>query len=1138
MILAFAALGAYIGGAAITGTVLGLTGAAIGWSIGAFVGAMLTAPDIHTEGPRITDTKVTGGGYGVGIPIAYACPRVTGNIIWSSDLIETVTEEDVGKGPSYTVTTYSYSVNTAVAVCEGPIGCIRKIWCNGKLVYDVSGTASVDTTIISAGDLTIYLGTESQLPDPYMQTVLGAANVPAYRGLAYVMFENLQLAKFGNRVPKFDFEVTAQGPTYLGWDEYNTTVALSRDLVNWQSTRGPFYGGAVSEEPKQILSNGLDKFVLLTEYSSDLVNYQTRTYTSLDGYNWIPASLGAIPNEPQAYINTYNTDNRDSNDNKFIMVYERVGTDFLVPVSSLDGVTWTTHTKFTTTTNPTDTYQIKQFFWSAILNKYVALGKSFVTNEDQVIWTGTTLDNITEHNRLSNRNFFFENGGLCEFNGKFYIIDSFDPYGADILTIKSSTDLTSYTTEFTFPDSNLDIYSMTIAANSERIVVFYQGWDNVANNVFFASRYSTNGTTWSSRNIIETDDGSGVVSVMTYEGGNFIVTRVFDGQTDVRVWSSRDGINWAAYNPATDTEFIDGIYSIVSYGGACDLTTTPLSTVMIDLAQRVGLTLADLDTSDIAGVNVKGYIVVKQMTVRAAMETLLAAYSVDAYESDGKIKFVRKSAGYVGPAIPEIALGATTGSQGESPKETVLLTRKQELELPNEVVIRYIDRDLNYDVNQQYARRIVSRSDNVFTIDVPVVISADEAIQLANSILYRAWTQRDEYGFSTTHKYKAYEPTDILMIPFGNSNQEVRIIKKEESGVQINWIAVRDDLSLYTQTRTSAGGETVAPGIPTYDTSNLMVFETPVLRDSDDNLQFTVVVGSATGGLWPGCELFIMAKGTTSPLTQINSKVATVTSQAITGTLTANFSPVADPIVDALDTTSTLSVQIPYGTLVSHTEAEVRSGFNTAVVQRSDGTVEVLGFCTATLTSPGNYNLTNLFRRIRQSSNYSGGSAGDKFALLNPNTTELISVQLPDVGSTFEFRAPVFGQPIDSATSIYATLEGMSKKPLSPIEVTGSRDGLDNLTIQWTRRTRVGGSWVTGENGPVSEATEAYEIDILSNASPPVVLRTLTSSTPTVTYTIADQITDFGSPAPATVDVQIYQMSAFIGRGYPAAATV
>ena len=46
-----------------------------------------------------------------------------------------------------------------------------------------------------------------QLPDPKIEAVEGAGEVPAYRGTAYVVLEDLALGQFGNRVPQFSFEV-------------------------------------------------------------------------------------------------------------------------------------------------------------------------------------------------------------------------------------------------------------------------------------------------------------------------------------------------------------------------------------------------------------------------------------------------------------------------------------------------------------------------------------------------------------------------------------------------------------------------------------------------------------------------------------------------------------------------------------------------------------------------------------------------------------------------------------------------------------------------------------------------------------------------------------------------------------------
>ena len=113
------------------------------------------------------------------------------------------------------------------------------------------------------------------------------------------------------------------------------------------------------------------------------------------------------------------------------------------------------------------------------------------------------------------------------------------------------------------------------------------------------------------------------------------------------------------------------------------------------------------------------------------------------------------------------------------------------------------------------------------------------------------------------------------------------------------------------------------------------------------------------------------------------------------------------------------------------------------------------------------------------------------------------------------------------------TFAGIGRRPLSPSHVRGSRGGGD-LAISWKRRTRIGGDAWEQREVPLAEDSEAYEADILSGVN---VVRTLAAAAPTVIYTAAQQIADFGAPQSA-VAVKIYQISQSFGRGTPRAATV
>ncbi len=199
------AVGTAIGGS-FGGTILGLSGAAIGGMIGSAAGSMVDSwivssllPGQRIEGQRMDSLRVTSATEGVVIPRLHGRMRVGGNIVWATDFREetNTSRQGGGKGggPKVTTTEYLYYASFAVAICEGPITGIGRVWADGEVVD------------LSEATWRWYPGDEAQAPDPFIAAKMGACNTPAYRGTAYVVFEELALARFGNRIPQFSFEV-------------------------------------------------------------------------------------------------------------------------------------------------------------------------------------------------------------------------------------------------------------------------------------------------------------------------------------------------------------------------------------------------------------------------------------------------------------------------------------------------------------------------------------------------------------------------------------------------------------------------------------------------------------------------------------------------------------------------------------------------------------------------------------------------------------------------------------------------------------------------------------------------------------------------------------------------------------------
>lgn len=187
------------------GTILGgPVGGAIGSLLGQSIDQQLFGPGPR-HGPRLGDLAVQTSSYGTPIPRLFGTMRVAGSIVWSTDLQES-SQTQGAKGQPDTVT-YSYSVSFAVALSSRPILGVKRIWADGKLIRTAEGVFTVSTTF------RFYDGSQDQPVDPLIATIEGTDSTPAYRGSALAVFEHLDLAEFGNRIPFLTFEVVAdEGP--------------------------------------------------------------------------------------------------------------------------------------------------------------------------------------------------------------------------------------------------------------------------------------------------------------------------------------------------------------------------------------------------------------------------------------------------------------------------------------------------------------------------------------------------------------------------------------------------------------------------------------------------------------------------------------------------------------------------------------------------------------------------------------------------------------------------------------------------------------------------------------------------------------------------------------------------------------
>ena len=238
------AFGQYSGGiGAIAG---GIIGGIIGYyvpGVGAYQGAMLGASvggmaggvagtvfwpekiDIsHPLPPKPHENRVQVSTYGNPIPIIYESGRVAGNIIYMSDVVETIERSKHRQdGVRYYEMVKTYTATFAISFSEGPVVGLARIWINGKIFADYRdptgpyyptgdvglASANLDTSVARAAAFySVYLGTEAQAADSALSTLLTAAETPTYRGIFYIVFRDFPVGEFSG-IPTIEIETDA-----------------------------------------------------------------------------------------------------------------------------------------------------------------------------------------------------------------------------------------------------------------------------------------------------------------------------------------------------------------------------------------------------------------------------------------------------------------------------------------------------------------------------------------------------------------------------------------------------------------------------------------------------------------------------------------------------------------------------------------------------------------------------------------------------------------------------------------------------------------------------------------------------------------------------------------------------------------
>lgn len=595
-----------------------------------------------------------------------------------------------------------------------------------------------------------------------------------------------------------------------------------------------------------------------------------------------------------------------------------------------------------------------------------------------------------------------------------------------------------------------------------------------------------------------------------------------------RVAHSTDGVAWAAYEVPSESwgaainsgavchavaPGVLGMTAAVVSGGEAQ----SLADVIASECSSSGL-LAPIDC-DVSGIGsaVSGYRVASTGSIRSALEPLRAAFPFDAYQSGYLIRFrPRGQASVVTIGIDELGVD-----------EQLPQAREMDGQLPARLSVNYLDAARNYDANEQFAERINTEAVNDSNIELPIVMTASQAAQAAERLLNVAWLERSSFGpFQLPPTYRNLEPTDVIVIDASYAQYELRLTEVSyNADGTLTCAGAPNSAAVYVSGATS--DETPSQQVIGLRGESLFVpLDIPVIDETIQNSPgFVGAMTGYTAG-WPGAVVVQSADGgqTWAEIQAYDGKASVGTAR---GALAVNSGALLDQ--------SPLIVDLLGGALESVSEEQMLGGANWAAYG-ADGRWEIVRFRDAVLQIDGSYLLSG-FKRGDRGTEWATGlhQAGDLFLPLDDGDLAAIGLPFESIGVANTWRGVTAGDSVDTAANVPFTYRGVNLRPLSPSYPVSSRNGGGDLALSWTRRSRLSSSWwATGTAAPLGEASEAYEVDILNGST---VVRTISSSTPSIAYTAAQQTADFGS-AQASISVRIAQLSAVVGRGNQLEVTV
>lgn len=1054
------------------------------------------------EGPRLDSLEITNSDYGAPFSYFYGTRKISGLPVIFAENLREEKRQNKTKGGKYNE--YRYYGTFAVMVADHEIDQVLQVWFDEHLVYDATGAGPISPFTLNRRQsitdfMRIYTGTADQDPDPRMLTTVealqGAGSCPAYRGVSYLMFEELPLEKLGNRLPQVKVLATSNGTGAFPIEEFSSVIDQPNRL--WGFTYSP-------DGSRMMYGDGGDYVIWDLAARSPMISgtFSGSTAGTQAVFGW--ARDGSI----------------------YVAGNEEIGGGD-IHVYSSDG------------TVETDVISMAALSDGAIGCTIKSLGEGY---PEFLVCYGDLTTETFGHKRLTDIEMqfldttvavaggFTVSGSFVDAQGDLWVVGAKQAVGLAVTTcyfLRVSFDIapgySSLVTVTGLPSRTLPTRIYAVEYDGKFILAWEdEGLYQIdpSDGSILASNTAVTPDPWDAEKQFENHiPGASKIWLEATEVSlaDLSVVRTVD-LTD---WGGHipDGAIYDPLNHAIITAPSSDDEIAWRYLDRADGSGVTLRSIVEDVTEKCGLTVAtDIDATALTQ-TVLGFSWT-QGAGKQILEPLLEGHASLVRPHDFKQEFKRRG----GTGSGEISVEEMGAGSGQASTPRYRIPRVLDTDLPRRASMTFADPEIDQQPNTAQAQRNAASTDSVreLSLDLSTLaISADNARAMVDAYFRRTWYNAETYELAVSRAYTALEPGDHKSLDFDGQSKTAELTNLTLGADGVLATKWRRDLATVHVTPAQAGAPAdgvTPPPMAIFGLSRGFVLDIPLVADADNGTNPILYYAAgpySDEAVWPGAVVYESTDGV-----DYSTEFAGVPAASIVTWGYANGA-LSDALSTVWDRNHTVSVTVKSGSLTSASEAAIDA--NPRLNQALLGS-EILQFATATLVSSDSagkvYTLSGFKRGRRGTEGFTGSHAtGEQFVLLDQLGHEDLGAS--DIGDTLYFKVATQGRDASSAPASSFTYGANSHKPYAPAHFQATRDtGTGDWTFTWRRRSRVGYRWTGITTVPLGEASEAYEVDIYSGAS---VVRTMSVSTQTATYTNAQQVSDFGS-GQATLTAHVRQI--------------